>query len=112
MRYEATIQEIQEEAARHRHYNDDLRGEVQEFLSDMAIMEYGYPEFRDKLKEKYHEREMVLHKYMKDLENEGDHVRRDTRQKITKLVSEKMPHSDREMLLEAIERFRSLLHRL
>jgi hypothetical protein len=112
LNYEATCQEVQEEINKRKHYSEDLREETNDFLSDVALMEYGYPQLNEILEEKRHEQEQKLRKYIHDLEDEGDHMKQDTKRKIATIVSENIPHTDKELLVKTIARFRSLLHRI
>ncbi len=112
LKYEATVSEIQDEINKNQHFNPALRAEINAFLSDVALMEYGYPEFKAVLDEKKHEQEHLLHEYIRDLEKEGEHLKADTKRKIAAIVSDNIPHSDSQLLQKQIEQFRPLLYRI
>jgi len=110
--YAATFQEIGGEVEKNQQYSSRLRDEVTSFLSDVAMMEYGYEEFRQIVEEKKHEKEQRLREYIAEMERDGDHLRKDTKQKIAGIVSESVPHTDREFLVRMVDRFRGLLHQM
>jgi len=112
LKYEATIQEIAEEIEQEKHYSPRLREEVTHFLNEVVIMEYGYEEFRQLADEKKHEKERLLREYISEMENEGEHVKKDTKRKIAGIVAESVPHTDREFLVEMTDRFKPILHQL
>lgn len=112
LKYEATFQEISEEIEKNRHYSSNLRQEVTDFLSDVAMMEYGYEEFRELVEEKKHEKEQLLKEYVLELEKEGEHVRKETKKKIARIVSESIPHTDKEFLVRMIDRFKTMTHQM
>jgi hypothetical protein len=112
LEYQATFQEIQAEVDKRRHFSESMREEVDQFLEEMAFMEYGYEEFKEILGEKRHEQEMVLKKYIDDLEKEGDHIKDATKKKISGIVSESVPHTDKEFLVRTIDKFERYLHHI
>jgi len=112
LKYEATFQEIQEEINNHRHYSGTFRDEVDGFLDDVAMMEYGYDEFKKIVEDKRHLQEKQLHVYIAEMEKEGDHLHAQTKKKITQIVSENLPASDREFLIRMVDRFKPMLHQI
>ncbi|GEM_PF-3072491 len=112
IKYEVTFQEIQEIISDKKHFSASIRAEVNAFLEDLAMMEYGYVEFKDLLEKKRHEQEKLLHKYIAEMEHEGDHIKSKTKKKITRLVAENIPHNEREFLVRMLERFKPMLHRI
>lgn len=112
LKYEATIEEMKKEVQNHAHLSQDMRGELGIFLDDIAVMEYGYPEFKAIMEEERYEKERQLHEYIRDLESQGDRIKLETKKKINAIVSESIPHTDREMLLKASARFRAHISKL
>jgi hypothetical protein len=112
LKYEATFQEITEEIEKNKHYNANLRQEIVDFLTDVGMMEYGYEEFRELVDSKKHEKEKMLKEYIDELEREGSHVKKETKRKIANVVSESIPHTDREFMLRMIERFKAMMHQM
>ena len=51
------------------------------FLDELAMMEYGYEEFRKIAEEKRHEQEKLLKQYISELESEGDKIKGNTKKK-------------------------------
>jgi hypothetical protein len=109
---EVTFQEIAEEIDAKRHYPEDVRKHVGEFLEDIGMMEYGYEDFKDLIAAKRHDKERQLRVYIDDLEKEHTHITRETKKKISSIVSETLPSTDREFLVMMVERLRSFMHRL
>jgi len=112
LKYQATFQEIWKEIDTKKRYTPALRDELKEFLETLTTMEYGYPYFKAVVEEKTYEREHQLAKYIKDLELEGEHIRKETKKKISELVAETMPHSDRELLQRNVSEFKAIMHKI
>ncbi|MFA5929267.1 MAG: hypothetical protein WC861_00115 [Candidatus Micrarchaeia archaeon] len=112
IKYEVTFQEIMEEIASKKHFPPSLRDEVNAFLDELAMMEYGCEEFRKIAEEKRHAQEKMLHQYIAEMESEGDHIKGATKKKISGIVSENIPRNDREFLLSMADKFRLLLHQI
>lgn len=112
LKYEATFQEIQHEINAKRHYTESVRNELDSFLEELAFMEYGYEEFKELLSQKRHEQESKLKAYITELEKEGSHIKRDTKKKINDIVSESVPHTDKEFLVRIIDKFEYFLRHL
>ena len=111
IKYEATFQEIEDELGK-KHYSAPFQEEVTAFLEDVSTMEYGYAHFEELLDEKRHEQEKHLMEYIKDLERDGDHVGKKTKKQIASIVSDSVPHSNREYLIKMMDDFKSIAHRL
>jgi hypothetical protein len=112
IKYEATFQEISEELDRRKHFSAQLREELDSFMEDVSVMEYGYLQFREIVDEKRHEQEKHLAEYLKDLEKQGEKVDKKLKKKIAAIVSDNVPHSDREFLLKTMDRFKSIVHQI
>ncbi|MFA6214277.1 MAG: hypothetical protein WC717_03290 [Candidatus Micrarchaeia archaeon] len=112
IKYEVTFQEIMEEILSKKHFSPTLREEVNAFLDELAMMEYGYEEFRKIAEEKRHEQEKMLKQYISELESEGDRIKGNTKKKISEIVSESVPHNDREFLLSMADKFKVLVHQV
>jgi len=112
IKYEVTFQEIMEEIMNKKHFSPTLRDEVNSFLDELALMEYGYEEFQKIAEEKRHSQEKMLHQYISEMESEGDHIKGSTKKKISEIVSETVPHNDREFLLSMADKFKLLLHQI
>ena len=105
LKYEATFQEIEAEINARHHFPDTMREEISQFLEELAVMEYGYEEFRQIVTDEKNKQEKALREYISDLEKEGEHIRKTTKRKINEIVSEKVPHSEREFLLKIVDKF-------
>jgi hypothetical protein len=112
IKYEATFQEISEELEKRKRYSAAVHEELDSFLEDIGLMEYGYAQFKELLDEKRHDQEKHLMEYIHDLEREGEKVEKKTKKKIAAIVSDSVPHSDREFLIKMVERFRAILHQI
>ena len=112
IKYEVTFQEIMEEIMNKKHFSPTLRDEVNAFLDELAMMEYGYEEFQKIAEEKRHAQEKMLHQYIAEMESEGEHIKGATKKKISGIVSESVPHNDREFLLSMIDKFKLLVHQI
>jgi hypothetical protein len=112
IKYEATFQEIVDELDKKKHYSTKLREELDSFLEDVSLMEYGYAHFEELLDEKRHEQEKHLMEYIKELEREGEKVEKKTKKQIAAIVSDSVPHSNREYLIKMLDDFKSIAHQL
>lgn len=113
LHYSATFQELQEEISkRKKEYPEEFRKQVHLFLDKVSVMEYGYPEFRDMVKNEHRDREALLRKYIKDMEIEGDHIKKETKKRIYHIINDDIPSSDRELLLKVAAEFRELVNRI
>ena len=112
IKYEVTFQEIMEEIVAKKHFSPTLRDEVNAFLDELAMMEYGYEEFQKIAEEKRHAQEVMLRQYITEMESEGDQIKGSTKKKISSIVSESVPHNDREFMLSMMDKFKLLLHQI
>ena len=111
LHYQATFQELQEEVTkRKKEYPEEFRKQVHIFLDKVSVMEYGYPEFRSIVKNEHRDREALLRQYIKDMEIEGDHIKRETKKRIYSIINDEIPHDDHELLLKVAAEFRELIN--
>ncbi|MCX6769896.1 MAG: hypothetical protein NT051_04430 [Candidatus Micrarchaeota archaeon] len=112
IKYEATFQEITEELEKKKHYSTKLREDLAAFLEDVSVMEYGYAHFEELLEDKRREQEKNLMGYIKELERDGEKVGKKTKSRIASIVSDSVPHSNREYLVRMMDDFKSIAHQL
>jgi len=112
IRYEATFQEITDELEKNKHYSTKLREELNAFLEDVSVMEYGYAHFEELLEDKRREQEKHLMEYIKDLERDGEKVKKNIKKQIASIVSDNVPHSNREYLIRMMDDFKSIVHQM
>ena len=51
----------------------------------------------------------TVYEYIKDLESQGDKIGKNTKEKINRIVSESIPHTDKELLLHTMGKFKELI---
>lgn len=112
IKYEATFQEILKEINEKQHFSATLREDIKAFLDELILMEYGREEFRKLVEEKRHQQEKMLKQYINELESEGEHIKSKTKKKISEIVSENIPHNDKEFLISMMDKFKVFLHRI
>lgn len=112
IKYEATFQEIVEEMEKSKRHPAKLREELNAFLEDISMMEYGYAQFKEVLNEKRREQEKHLAEYIKEIERDGERVDSKTKKKISEIVSDSVPHSDREFLIKMMDDFKLIMHQI
>jgi len=112
IKYEATFQEIVDEIEKKKHYSTKFREELDSFLEEVSLMEYGYAHFEELLEEKRKAQEKHLMGYLHDLEKVDGKVDAKTKKKIAAIVSDSVPHSNREYLVKMMDDFRSIMHQL
>jgi len=112
IKYEATFQEIVAELEKKKRYSTKVREELDAFLEDISKMEYGYAHFEELLEEKRREQEKNLVKYIRELERDGEHVGTKTKKQIADIVSDNVPHSNREFLIKMMDDFKSIMQQL
>lgn len=110
--YEPTFQEIQKEIETKRHFQGSIRTEIAKFLEELAEMEYGYEKFQELLKKKRQENEKALKACLTDLENDGEQVKDTVKKKIDRIAIDSVPKTDREFLIQTVDRFESFLSRI
>jgi len=112
IKYEATFQEITEELGKRKRYPPHIQEELERFLEDISLMEYGYAHFEELLEEKRREQEKHLVEYIKEIERDGEHVGAKTKKQIASIVSDSVPHSNREFLVKMMDDFKGIAHQL
>ena len=112
IKYEATFQEITEEIGKRKKYPPQIQEELEKFLDDVSLMEYGYSHFEELLEEKRREQEKNLEMYIKEIERDGERVGKKTKKQIAAIVSDSVPHSDREFLVRMMDDFKAIAHHL
>ena len=110
--YEPTFQEMQKEIGKRRHLAGLARAEMGRFLGELASLEYGRDDLGKMLCSRKKERDGLLRECIADIESEGAHIKEATKRKIRAISAEGAPRTERELLIDYVNRLEQHLLKL